>query len=61
MITPGIDLRVLSTADFGGRLCTGRDRLWPRWSIHGADWGTGGSVEAAPHARAGKSEVPLTA
>jgi len=55
------DLCVFSTADFGGKCRTGRDRLWPRWSIHWADWGAGGSVEAAPQARTRKSELPRTA
>jgi len=60
-VTPGIDLGVFSPADVGKRFCTGRDRLWSRWSDDCADWGAGGSVEAAPQARTGKSEVLRTA
>jgi len=60
-VTPGIDLGVFSPADVGGRFCTGRDRLWSRWSDDCADWGAGGSVEAAPQARTGKSELLRTA
>ena len=61
VVTPGIDLRVFSPADIGERICTGRDRLWSRWSDDCADWGAGGSVEAAPQARTGKSELLRTA
>jgi len=55
------DLGAFSTADFGGRFCTGRDRLWPHWSVDCADWGAEGSAAAAPKARTGKSELPRTA
>jgi len=61
VVTPGIDFGVFSPADVGGRFCTARDRLWSRWSDDCADWGAGGSVEAAPQARTGKSELLWTA
>jgi len=60
-VTPGIDWGVFSPADVGGRFCTGRDRLRSHWSDDCADWGAGGSFEAAPQARTGKSELLRTA
>jgi len=61
VLTPAIDFGIFSTAELDGRGYTGQDRPRPSWSIHGADRGAGGSVERAPQARAGKSELPSTA
>jgi len=44
----GIDFGVCSTADFGGTSRTGRDGLWPRWSIHGLCCGALGRVFRQP-------------